>query len=422
MRFLLTPNGTFGDVQPYLGIAEALRARGQQVTFICNPYFREIIEGLGHELIPLRTAAELEEFWHHADMWHGHRYWQLGLEYSGLRPMRDMYSIIASQYKRGETVLVGPAWSFGARIAQEHLGIPLATVHLEPFWLRSLYRSALMPPPMLIRDWAPRFSKRFQFWLADEFFTDRYLAKPINSFRSELGLPPARRFLKTWWHSPQRVIGLFPPWFFAPQPDWPPQTRLTQFPLWDRSEVSDLSPEVDAFLCDGSPPVAFTPGTENRQAEAFFAAAVEACRYLGMRAILLTNYPQQLPKNLPQEIRHFEYVPLRHMKGRLAAVVHHAGTGTAAQCMRAGIPQVVMPMAYDQPDFAACLERLGVAKILRPREFRAKALIKSLEYILHTPRVAMTCQVVAEKFEGVAPFEQVCDLLEELGDRIGIAT
>jgi UDP:flavonoid glycosyltransferase YjiC (YdhE family) len=354
-------------------------------------------------------------------MWHGHRYWQLGLDYCGLRPMRDLYSIIAANYEPGETVVAGPAWSFGARIAQEHLGIPLATVHLEPFWLRSMYRSALMPAPMLIRHWVPRSSKIFQFWAADKFFTDRYLAKPINSFRSEFSLPPAKRFLKTWWHSPQRVIGLFPPWFFARQPDWPFQTRLTQFPLWDRSEVSDLSPDVDAYLRDGSPPVAFTPGTENRRAEAFFSAAVEACQTLGLRAILLTNYPQQLPKNLPREIRHFKYVPLWHMKGRLAAVVHHAGTGTAAQCMRAGIPQVVMPMAYDQPDFAACLERLGVATILKPRAFRANTLIKSLEYILHSPGVATSCQEIAEKFEGIEPFEQICDLLEELGGKVALA-
>jgi hypothetical protein len=62
MRFLLTPNGTFGDIQPYLGIAETLCARGHQATFICNPYFADLIEGLGHELIPLRTVSELEEY------------------------------------------------------------------------------------------------------------------------------------------------------------------------------------------------------------------------------------------------------------------------------------------------------------------------------------------------------------------------
>lgn len=414
MRFLLTPNGTFGDIQPYLGIADRLRSRGHQVTFICNPYFKDLIEGLDHELVPLRTIAELEEYWDHADMWHGRRYWQRGLDYCALRPMRDLYSLIAERYTPGETVVAGPGWSFGARIAQERLGVPLATIHLEPFWLRSVHRSAVMPLPMITADWVPRISKRFQFWIADEFFTDRFLAKPVNSFRSELGLPPAKRFLKTWWHSPQRVIGLFPPWFFASQPDWPAQVRLTGFPLWDRSEVAELSRDADAFLNAGSPPVAFTPGTENRQAEDFFAAGVAACTRLGLRAILLTRHPKQLPRDLPGGIRHFEYIPLRYMKGRLVAVVHHAGTGTAAQCLRAGIPQVVMPMAYDQPDFAACLGRLGVARILSPRAFSTNTLATTLDYMLKAPIVAERCREIASRFERAEPFDQVCDLLEEL--------
>lgn len=413
-RFLLTPNGTFGDVQPYLGMAALLRRRGHEVTFVCNPYFRELIEGLGHEVVALRTAAELVEYWEHPDMWHRARYWKLGLDYCALRPMRELYSLIAERYQPGATVVAGPGWSFGARIAQEKLGVPLATVHLEPFWIRSLHLSALMPPPMLTQPWVPQVSRRTQFWLADTFFTDRYLAGPTNAFRAELGLPPTKQFLKCWWHSPQRVIGLFPTWFHATQPDWPTQLRQTDFPLWDRSEVSALSPQAEAFLDAGDPPVAFTFSTGNRQAARFYSAGIEACRMLGLRAMLLTNHRDQLPARLPAGVRHFEYVPLRHMRGRLAAVVHHAGTGTAAQCMRAAIPQVVTPMAYDSPDFAQCLSRLGVARVLKPRFYSAKALARALNHITETPEVTQRCREAAARFENTRPFEQICELLEEL--------
>lgn len=413
MRILFTPNGTYGDIHPYLGIAERLKSRGHDVIFLCNPYFTELIEECGYAMLPLRTKEELKEYWDHPDMWSRLNYYKISLDYCALRPMREMYHAIAEHYLEGETVVAGPAWSFGARIAQEKLHVPLATVHLEPFWIRSLHQTAVMPPPMVTGDWVGKRSKQLQFWIADEFFTDRFLTRPVNAFRGELGLAPAKRFLKTWWHSPQRVIGLFPDWFFPPQPDWPVQTRLTGFPIWDQSSVRAIPPEVVEFLDEGSPPVAFSPGSGNSQGEAFFEAAVEACRLTGRRGLLLTRYPETVPNKLPEGVRQFPYVPFSYLLPRASALVHHAGTGTAALCMRAGLPQVVMPMAYDQPDFAACLARLGVAKILKPKSFSGHALAQTLDEILSSAEVRESCRKASTFIRDADPIEEICDLLQE---------
>ncbi len=413
MRFLFTPNGTYGDIHPYLGIAERLKSRGHEVIFLCNPHFSELIEGCGFGFVALRTKEELKEYWDDPDMWSRLNYYKLSLDYCGLRPMREMYEAIAELNLPGETVVGGPAWSFGARIAQEKLRVPLATIHLEPFWIRSLYQTAVMPPPMLTGDWVLKSSKRLQFWIADVFFTDRFLSRPLNAFRGELGLKPANRFLKTWWHSPQRVIGLFPEWFFPVQPDWPSQTRLTSFPIWDQSEVREIPREVAEFLDEGSPPIAFTPGSGNSQAGAFFEAAAYACRVTGHRGLLLTSYPETVPKNLPDGVRQFSYVPFSYLLPRASALVHHAGTGTAALCMQAGLPQIVMPMAYDQPDFAACLARLGVAKILKPRNFTGPTLARTIAQVLNSEQVAKRCGEASELMQGIDPIETICDLLIE---------
>lgn len=408
MRILFTPNGTYGDIHPYLGIAENLKALGHEVIFLCNPYFSDLIEDCGHGFVPLRTKNELKEFWNHPDMWSRLNYYKISLDYCGLRPMRDMYQALADLYLPGETVVAGPAWSFGARIAQENLGIPLATIHLEPFWLRSLHQTAVMPPPMATGPWVVKSAKQAQFWIADVFFTDRFLSEPLNGFRAEFGLAPAKRFLKTWWHSPQRVIGLFPDWFFAPQPDWPLQTRLTGFPIWDQSTVREIPADVSEFLENGDPPIAFTPGSGNSQAKAFFAAAVEACVATGRRGLLLTCYPETVPQNLPESVKQFSYVPFSYLLPRASALVHHAGTGTAALCMRAGLPQIVMPMAYDQPDFAACLARLGVARVIKPSNFTGPALASAMNKTLDSPAVAERCRSVAALINDSNPIEQIC--------------
>ena len=67
---------------------------------------------------------------------------------------------------------------------------------------------------------------------------------------------------------------------------------------------------------------------------------------------------------------------------RAAAVVHQGGAGTLAQAVRAGRPMVVVPHAHDQPDNAFRMARLGVARIVRPRSYRAPRVAHELERLL----------------------------------------
>ena len=53
--------------------------------------------------------------------------------------MRPLYDLVVEQIAKDDTVVVGPATAIGARLAQETHGARLATVHLQPLLLRSLY-------------------------------------------------------------------------------------------------------------------------------------------------------------------------------------------------------------------------------------------------------------------------------------------
>src|SRR5438874_247787 len=124
----------------------------------------------------------------------------------------------------------------------------------------------------------------------------------LNRARAGLGLPPVRRVFR-WWLSPDLVIGLFPGWYAAPQPDWPPQLRLAGFGRFDGAR-GELPDDVRRFCGEGPPPVAFTLGTGMRQAAGFFRAAVKVCTALGAQGLLLTKYPEVLPARLPTGVRH----------------------------------------------------------------------------------------------------------------------
>jgi rhamnosyltransferase subunit B len=210
------------------------------------------------------------------------------------------------------------------------------------------------------------------------------------------------------------VLGLFPDWFGPPQPDWPPNTRAVGFPLWDSHADAHLSEAVHEFLAAGSPPIAFSPGSANREAQSFFAAAVDACRRLGRRGILLTKYADQLPSTLPETVRYFGFVPLSKLLPHTAALVHHGGIGTSAQGLAAGVPHLVQPMSYDQFDNSRRLVRLGVAQEISRRAFRGPAVAAALLPLLESSDTAARCRELAARCDGPAALAAACDALEEL--------
>ncbi len=264
-----------------------------------------------------------------------------------------------------------------------------------------------------------RLLNRAVYALADRFLFDQELLGTVNGFRQELGLLPVRRLFQNWIHSPDLVIGLFPVWFGAPQPDWPPQTRLTGFPLYDEQERWEDREGLEEFLAAGEPPIVFAAGSANRHAAKFFEVSADACAVLNKRGLMLTHFPEQLPATLPPAVRHFSYVPFSRVLRRSAAVVHHGGIGTCAQALAAGIPQLVVPRGHDQPDNAERLRRLGVARAVRPSDYRPRLVARRLAQLLGSPEAAANCRSLAERMAGANAVEETCGLIEEYARRCG---
>ena len=393
LHILIAALGSHGDVHPFLGIAQELRRRGHRVSIIAPAIYLNLVQKLGFDFAPVGTAQQFERFAGNAEIWHP-------LRGSGVVAalaaalLEPYYRAIAQRQTPGKTVLVISSLVFGGRIAQEKLGIPTVSVHLSPSVLRSVEQPAYRPL-LPLAAWQPAWLKRLRYALADALGIDKSLAGPINAFRATLGLKPVKRILD-WMHSPDRVIGLFPPWFAPPAPDWPPQTVLTGFPLFDEAEIVPLEDRLVRFLNDGEAPVAFTAGSAMRHGREFFVTAVEVCRRLSRRGVLLSRHLEQVPRNLPPEICPMAYAPFSKLLPRCAALVHHGGIGTCAQGLAAGVPQVVMPMAHDQPDNARRLLRLGVAEVVPAREFSTARATSAIERVLGNPAYAdAACRIRA---------------------------
>ncbi len=163
------------------------------------------------------------------------------------------------------------------------------------------------------------------------------------------------------------AIGMFPEWYAKPQPDWPSQMRIAGFPRFDGQTEEKLDAKVFEFCQAGDPPIVFTFGTGMMHATDLFRQAVEACRQVGTRGILLTKHRANLPDALPTSVRHWEFVPLQQLLPHCAAIVHHGGIGTVAKALATGTPQLIIPHAWDQLDNARRVVQLGAGKMLNRR-------------------------------------------------------
>jgi rhamnosyltransferase subunit B len=409
-RMIVAGLGSHGDVHPFLAVGRTLQLRGHDVVMILPAMYEMLTRSLGLQFVPAGTVDEFDRFSSRRELWDPLKGFQVVAEGVG-QSLDWYYNAIKENHIPGRTGLVLSTLLLGGRIAQEILGLKAVTIHLSPACLRSSIDPA-HTPPLPVASWLPPWWNRMTYFACDLLAIDRALAPPVNAFRKSLGLPPVHRIFNGWLHSPDRVIGLFPNWY-APNPgDWPNQTILTGFPLYDEADVAPPDPKLEDFLNTGDPPVAFTPGSAMRHGREFFTESIAACRLLNRRGILLSRYPENLPANLPPEILHVDFAPFSRLLPRCAAIVHHGGIGTSAQGMAAGIPQLVVTMSHDQPDNAARLNRLGLAESIPARKFTGRRAAELLKSLLSDTR-KNACRSIQLKLAAERPLERTAEIIEQ---------
>ncbi len=391
-----------------------LRSHGHRVTVISNGHFESLVRGAGLDFIANTTAEQYQQITNDPDLWHPRKAF-FAIARTLMALARPTYDILGKMHadEPGKLILVGTSLALAGRLAQEKLGLPLATMHLSPALFQSVYETARLPAAPSING-APRWVKRGVLALAN-WVIDRAICPSLNTYRRELHLPPVKGVIKHWWHSPQLVLAMFPEWYCAAQPDWPPNVHTVGFPLYDERGVTTLPPELTEFLASGPPPIAFTPGSAMFHGERFFAESAEACRIAGLRGVLLTRKREQVPMNLPPGVIHAAYAPFSELLPRCAALVHHGGVGTSSQALAAGTPQLIQPFAHDQPDNADRLVRLGVARVVWPKKYRAANVAGVLKELTTSPTVSRSCRDVAERMRGDDAIGRACEKIEALG-------
>jgi rhamnosyltransferase subunit B len=420
-RIVLTTFGSLGDLHPYIAIALGLQARGHEAILATSAYYGDKIKKLGIGFRPVRP--DFPDVEKNPEIMSQIMDLRRGGEYV----IRDMaMPVLADTYAdtlqacEGADLLVSHLLNFATPLIAQKLGIPWASVYLQPFAVFSAQDPSVLPPAQYLsklRFLGP-WLHRFVFWGAR--LQTRSWCAPYYRLRQELGLPPTSEHpLFEGGLSPILVLSLFSKELAARQSDWPPQTVEAGFPFYDREGDAGMSTELKQFLAAGAPPIVFTLGSSAvLDAGTFYADSARAAQILGRRAVLLVGkQTQNRPASLPEGVAAFDYAPYSELFPLAAATVHQGGIGTTGQAMRSGKPMVVMPYAHDQPDNAARVTRLGIARTIPRARYTPERAAAELRVLLDDPAYARRAREIGEKVRSEDAVKVACDALEALMEK-----
>lgn len=383
-----------------VAIGRALKVRGYDVAISLAEPYAPLAEAAGLEPHCLIDRGQFDEMLADPSMWKllsGMRKVIRGIAGGFLKPHFDL---IESLHRPGRTVLVSHPLDFAARIFRDLVpSTPLVDIHLAPVMLRTPNQPARLTPWRFEPTRHPR-TFRMSYWLGDAIILDPLLAKPINQIRRAHGLPPVRRVMHRWWLSPDAVLACYPDWFAPSTIGAIPQLRHVGFPLSDGSD--------EPFELPTDHPIAFTGGSANWHTRKFFQQAANACEQLGRPGLLLGGNPSCFPERLPGNVRPQGYVPFGKLLPHCSAIVHHGGIGTTSQALRAGLPQVIRPMAFDQFDNADRVEQLGCGVCLQ----KDRDLASTLAFVLNDQSVSQSARSIGDRLDKTSGVEQAAAEIE----------
>ncbi|WP_440968009.1 nucleotide disphospho-sugar-binding domain-containing protein [Massilia sp. GER05] len=401
--------GSAGDLFPFLALALALRARGHRVSFLAPEQHGPWVRPTG---LPFTGLPADEAVLRDPDLWHPTR--GFGVVWRATRPaMARIVPFVAALPKDEPcTLFVHPLALPEADLCRTvHPGVKVAAAYLAPANLMTVH-DPLLVGPWRVPAWVPLAARRaFWRWVGRRFIDPVALAD-VNAARTAHGLTPVPSLMDWIASVPDLSVTLFPDWFAPTQPDWPQPLVRGDFPLFDPNAEATLAADLQAFLQAGPAPLVFTHGTGNTQATAYFRHACAAATRLGRRAVFLTPHRDQVPADLPPTMLWQDYVPLRALLPQAAALVHHGGIGTTAEALRAGTPQLVVPLAHDQFDNGARVTALGVGASLPAGRLDERRLVRALGGLLAVSGLDERTRAVTRRFEPGAGIDGMCEALE----------
>ena len=354
--------GSRGDVQPYIALGLGLQARGHTVRLATHAIYGDWVRGHGLEFAPVEgdPMAMIQAE-------HGRDWVETGQRGLGfLRGFRRFMDPLLHQATADalaacadtDLILFSGIAFYASYSVAEKLNLPFIQAYLQPITPTGDFPSVVFPTKRRggrLFNYATHALGGQAFW---------QVTRPIlNGIRRDMGLRsfsiPGPFLSMVRRRLP--VIHSYSPTLLPKASNWNEASFVTGF--WFM-EPDDYDPPLvlAAFLAAGPPPVYVGFGSmTGNDPERLTAVTLESLARSGQRGVLLAGWAGLADGDLPDTMLRLDSAPHDWLFPRMAAVVHHGGTGTTHTALRAGAPQVIVPFFADQPFWAERAHLLGVA-------------------------------------------------------------
>ncbi|MFD6077765.1 glycosyltransferase [Streptomyces hydrogenans] len=405
MRIVMMTAGSRGDVAPYTGLGAGLVRAGHEVTLAAHAVFEPLVAGSGVRFHPLPVDPRAVLHSARGRRLHDARTGAgklVRLASMARAAADEMTAALVDAARDGEVLLVGGALGPLGYALAERLSVPALGLHLQP-----LHPTAEFPAPVLgtrsLGAVGNRLSGRVVMATVDLLFADA-----VRSLRRYgLTSPGRARKRRTWpvLHGYSRLV--------VPRPrDWPAGFEVSGY--WWPHETGRLPRDVEDFLAAGPPPVFVGLGSATvPDPERVSRAIVTALRAAKVRGIVQRGWAGLAADG--DDILTVGELPHSLLFPRTAAVVHHAGAGTTAAVLRAGVPTVPVPVQFDAAFWASRLTALGTAPAVVPlRRLASAPLAEALRRATGDAAHRTRARALADRLaleDGVAPVLAALDRL-----------
>jgi UDP:flavonoid glycosyltransferase YjiC (YdhE family) len=412
MRFLLSSWGSYGDLHPFLALGRGLMARGHEVTLVGHPDWGAETVTAGIRFASTNEPPREDFIREYPDVlsmkWGGLTSLNI-LVNKAIAPGMDLTMEALLAEAPAHDAIIAHHFTFPAPLVAELTRLPFATVSLAPGVVPSAYTLPGANFSRAGRGAIARVWNQF-IWSSGRHVASKMIDPMVNRLRARHGLEPVHDAM-FGGHSKALNLLLYSEHFAPRPPDWSLEKKIAGFCYFD-PPGAELAPEIDEFLSRGDRPILFTLGSVAvQQPGAFYRHAVEALRTLGLRGILLLGLEENRPLDLPDSILAVKYAPYGLLMPRVRAVAHQCGIGTLSHALRAGVPSVACPFAFDQPNNARRIEELGVAEIVLPHQRNAQHIKAALERLL-AGSAASRAQALGKLIRAEDGVARACEIVE----------
>lgn len=394
-----------GHYRPYSNLADELLKRGHRATFVHHEDARALVDAARAQFAAVGASSAPLASWTRPM---GKIRGILGLG-GTMKRMEEFTTMLCRegpqllQQLKVDAVIADQLEPAGGLVA-EHLALPWISVATTV----PMNREAGIPPPFV--DWqydasAKGLRRNEVGWRISDFIL-RSFNRCIEKNALELGLP-ARRSMEDCFSPTLQIAQLIAGLDF-------PRSQLPQNFAYAGAFRGGEEAKFALPSSDGRPTAYCTLGTLQGSRIDLFEKIAAACVRAGVRLVLTHGRradPARLAR-LPGKPLVYDWIPQEEVLRQVDLVICHGGMMTVLDTFSAGLPMLVMPLAFEQPGIAARVARSGGGLMLS-RRAPARAIGDAVALLVKDAGYRARAQALAAEIKAAGGVKRAADRIEQ---------